>query len=69
MPTFIRIVLLRLRGLIQQEIYPLREQLNHYTTRVYWHDVIGGIGYIFGLAGLMFFLRTKRMLKEPPPKS
>lgn len=49
----------RLAELVGQEvarhIAPLREQLEAYEERVRWHDVLGGIGYILGLAGLAFY--------------
>lgn len=46
---------------VRQEVQPLREQLDRYTLRIYWHDVLGGIGYIFGLAGLFFYFQAKRL--------
>lgn len=46
---------------VRQEVQPLREQLDRYSLRVYWHDVLGGIGYIFGLAGLFFYFQAKRL--------
>lgn len=49
---------------VRQEIQPLREQIDRYTLRIYWHDVLGGIGYIFGLAGLVFYLQTRRSQRK-----
>ncbi|MDD2816796.1 MAG: hypothetical protein PHP00_13860 [Thiotrichaceae bacterium] len=46
---------------VRQEIQPLREQLDRYALRIYWHDVLGGIGYIFGLAGLVFYFQARRL--------
>lgn len=46
---------------VRQEIQPLREQLDRYALRIYWHDVLGGIGYIFGLAGFVFYFQTRRL--------
>lgn len=45
---------------IREEINPLREQLDQYAARIYWHDILGGIGYIFGFAGLFFYLQARR---------
>jgi nickel transport protein len=39
---------------IARQIRPLREQIDAYQEKIWWHDVIGGIGYIVGLAGLAF---------------
>lgn len=39
---------------IARQIRPLREQIDAYQEKIWWHDVIGGIGYIAGLAGLAF---------------
>ncbi len=45
---------------VAQQIVPLREQLNGYEDRVRLHDVLGGLGYILGLAGLALWLRAHR---------
>jgi nickel transport protein len=45
---------------LQQEMQILREQLNYYENKIRWHDVLGGLGYIFGLAGLFMYLATRR---------
>ena len=39
---------------IARQIRPLREQIEAYQDKIWWHDVIGGIGYIVGLCGLAF---------------
>ncbi|MEN9460945.1 MAG: hypothetical protein RIS84_965 [Pseudomonadota bacterium] len=49
---------------VRQEIQPLREQIDRYTLRIYWHDVLGGIGYIFGLAGLVFYFQARRAQRK-----
>ncbi|MDH2998564.1 hypothetical protein A1D22_02030 [Pasteurellaceae bacterium LFhippo2] len=38
----------------------LREEIEQLKNKIYIRDVIGGIGYIFGIFGLVLFLRTKR---------
>ena len=45
---------------VARQIIPLREQLNAYEDRVRWRDVLGGLGYILGLAGLAAWLTTRR---------
>ncbi len=47
-------------SVLQQEMQSLKEQLNHYENKIRWHDVLGGLGYIFGLAGFFIYLITKR---------
>ena len=38
----------------------LHEEIEQLKNKIYWRDVIGGIGYIFGLFGVMMLLRNKR---------
>ncbi len=45
---------------VARQIRPLREQLNGYEDRVRWRDVLGGLGYIVGLAGLAAWLTGRR---------
>lgn len=49
---------------IARQIRPLREQLDAYQEKVWWHDVLGGIGYILGLGGLAFGLSERRRRVE-----
>jgi len=53
-----------LTGLIEnsvsKQIRPLREQLETYEEKVRFHDILGGIGYIFGLAGLWILIKRKK---------
>lgn len=37
--------------ILQTQISSLQQQLASYETKVRWHDVLGGLGYIIGLAG------------------
>jgi nickel transport protein len=39
---------------VARQVRPLREQLDTYQETLRWHDVLGGIGYIIGLAGLAY---------------
>lgn len=45
---------------VAQQVAPLREQLNAYEDRVRLRDVLGGLGYILGLAGLFAWMRARR---------
>ncbi|SUS04906.1 conserved exported hypothetical protein [uncultured Defluviicoccus sp.] len=45
---------------VARQVAPLREQLSAYEDRVRLRDVLGGFGYILGLAGLFAWLRARR---------
>lgn len=45
---------------IQQQLSALQEQLHDYERRTRIRDVIGGIGYILGLAGIVALMKTRR---------
>ena len=47
---------------VAQQVAPLREQLTAYEDQVRLHDVLGGLGYILGLAGLFAWMRARRPL-------
>jgi nickel transport protein len=40
---------------VREQVRPLREQLDAYEQEVRFRDVVGGIGYILGLAGIAFY--------------
>jgi len=44
---------------LARHMRPLREQLDRYEAKVRIHEVIGGIGYIFGIMGILFFLKGR----------
>ena len=50
----------QLEQAIAKAIRPLREQIDQYEAKVRMHDILGGVGYIFGLFGLFIWLRTRR---------
>jgi nickel transport protein len=45
---------------VSRQIRPLREQIDAYQEKIWWHDVLGGIGYILGLGGLAFGFSERR---------
>lgn len=44
---------------VARQVRPLREQLIAYEDRVRLRDLLGGIGYILGLAGLALWWRSR----------
>lgn len=42
------------------QLRPLREQLAAYEDRVRFRDIVGGIGYIVGAAGLLLLVKRRR---------
>lgn len=51
-----------LRELIHREVTPLRRELAAYKEKNDLQTILGGIGYIFGLFGLFFYLAARRKL-------
>ena len=39
----------------------LREDIAHLKDKIYLHDILGGIGYIFGIAGLIAWLNSRKI--------
>lgn len=54
---------------LSRQIRPLREQIDAYQEKIWWHDVLGGIGYILGLAGLAFGLSERRRRTDASPST
>ncbi|TDQ57904.1 nickel transport protein [Mesocricetibacter intestinalis] len=46
------------------ELLLLREDINHLKDKIYLRDILGGIGYIVGIAGLLFGLKAGRKKQE-----
>jgi nickel transport protein len=44
---------------VARQLGPLREQLHAHDRRVQLRDILGGIGYVFGLAGLLVLWRHR----------
>jgi nickel transport protein len=49
----------RLEAAVARQLRPLREQLDAYGHQVRIRDVMGGIGYLFGLVGLVVLLKER----------
>ncbi|MDG2939896.1 carboxypeptidase regulatory-like domain-containing protein [Bisgaard Taxon 10/6] len=48
-------------GAVSNEaVLALREDINRLKDKLYFHDILGGIGYIFGLAGMVAWLRSRQ---------
>jgi len=47
-------------SIVARHVRPLREQLEEYEQKVRLHDVLGGIGYIFGVAGIAMYLASRK---------
>ncbi len=49
---------------IRAEIGLLREQLSNYEQKIRLRDILGGIGYIVGIAGVTFYFLGVRRLRS-----
>lgn len=49
----------RIEQALSRQLQPLREQLSRAEDRLMLRDLLGGIGWIFGLAGLALWWRTR----------
>ncbi|MGN7612764.1 hypothetical protein ACQZV8_11845 [Magnetococcales bacterium HHB-1] len=56
-------------AMIAQQIQPLRHQLNAYEDRVRLQDILGGIGYIIGLAGIALWHQNRHRKKKQPQQA
>ncbi len=45
---------------IARHVKPLREQLEEYEQKIRLHDILSGIGYIFGVAGIAMYLASRK---------
>ncbi len=53
-------VALRLEQIVARQIIPLREELAAYQAQVRLRDILGGLGYIIGLAGLALWFKGRQ---------
>jgi nickel transport protein len=49
---------------VARQILPLRRQLDAHQDQVRLRDIVGGIGYIVGLAGLALWLAARRVRRS-----
>jgi len=49
-----------IQEIVRREIRPVRQQLLEYEDATRIHDIVGGIGYIAGVFGLVFFLKGRK---------
>lgn len=45
---------------LQQQINLYRSQLDDYENQIRFHDILGGIGYILGMAGLFIMIKSRK---------
>ena len=50
----------QISAIVSRQIRPLRDQIESYEESVRMRDIIGGIGYIFGILGLWALFLKKR---------
>ncbi|MEA3276726.1 MAG: hypothetical protein U9Q81_15815 [Pseudomonadota bacterium] len=50
---------------VARQVRPLREALIEYEQRVRLHEILGGIGYILGLAGIALWWRSRGRRQGP----
>ncbi len=50
---------------ISAQLDDIRERLDRMETAVRWRDLLGGIGYILGTAGIAFYLMARRAPQGP----
>ena len=46
---------------VAEQVGPLREELHRYQHKARMSDVIGGIGFIFGIAGVVMWVKSRRV--------
>lgn len=49
---------------VSKQIVPLRKELQAYKEKAGLQDILGGIGYIFGLCGVGMWLRQRKQQKQ-----
>ncbi|WP_417783605.1 cobalt ABC transporter permease [Terasakiella pusilla] len=48
---------------VRQEVQPLRKEIASYKEKNNMQAILGGIGYIFGLTGVVFYIMARRKEK------
>ncbi len=53
---------------IARQLRPLREEIDQLKEQIWLRDILGGIGYIFGIMGIILYRKSRlRRRGEPPP--
>lgn len=50
----------RLAAALRRELAPLREDIARLERHIRLHDILGGVGYLFGLAGIASLILNRR---------
>ncbi len=53
----------RIEEAVARQVGPLRREIEAYHEKILWHDILGGIGIISGIAGFAFYLRAAKGVK------
>ncbi|NVK19433.1 MAG: cobalt ABC transporter permease [Methylocystaceae bacterium] len=51
---------------VRKEVQPLRKEIAAYKEKNNFQSILGGIGYIFGLTGIVFYIMARRKEKSAP---
>ena len=49
---------------VVKQVLPLREQIEQFEEKIRLHDILGGIGYIVGVMGIVFYLKASTRIKR-----
>jgi nickel transport protein len=55
----------QIQQIVQEELRPLREQLDAYQHEIRVRDILGGVGYIVGVLGLVAWIKARRPGRAP----
>lgn len=48
------------RKAVSQQVKPLQRELRAYKEKVFFRDILGGLGFIFGMVGVAMYFAAKR---------
>lgn len=55
-----------LRAVLQQELRPLKEDLHQLQSKIWLHEILGGLGLLCGFFGVWMFWLARRATETPP---